>query len=220
MKGKYLVSVLVTLVVAISLLGCSKNDKATSNDNVSKNDTKQVETKTEGEEKKLNVQTVDGLTLTVTSKIQPVKGDRTQDNVADENGQYIADGSEIVKASDYKKIVINVDIKNDTDKSIQMNAFTWGAELQDGYKLKKTITGDDKSEQIQSKSNGKYEFYYNIKNDIKAEKIKLSYLWIKNEDEFKKVISDPNVSKMTEQEVKEKYKDVFLNIKLQADIQN
>lgn len=213
----------MSFLIIFSIVGCNKTSNSTNNTDAVKNDIKQEETKptnNSGDVKKnSNTQIVDGLTLSATAKIQSVKGDRTKDNVADENGEYIADGSNIVKAADYKKIVVSVDIKNDTDKAVQINPFYWGAELQDGYKLERAIEGDEKEDQIQSKSNGKYEFYYIVKNDIKADKIKLSYLWVKNEEEFKKLINDPNLSKMSEQEAKEKYKDVFTSIKLETDIQ-
>lgn len=211
------------IILTFSFAGCSSNKsketKATSSSSstsieVIKEEVKKVEAK-----KELNTQTIDGLTLTVTSKIEAIKGDRTKDNVGDTNGEYIAVGSDIVMANGYKKIEVFVDIKNDTDKTVQMGVFYWGAELQDGYKLNQTITGDQKDDQVQSKSNGKYEFYYTVKNDIKADKLKLTYLWVKNEDEFKKLVADPNTSKMSEQEATKKYKDVYIGLKFETDIQ-
>jgi len=180
---------------------------------------KEIDSKKEEVKKELNTQTIDGLTLTVASKIEAIKGDRTKDDVGKENGEYIADGSDVVKAIDYKKIAISVNVKNNTDRTIPMSAFYWGAELQDGYKLNQTITGNQKDSQIQSKTNGKYEFYYTVKKDIKADKINLTYLWVKNEEEFKKIMADPNLSKMSEKEAKEKYKNVYTGFKLVADIQ-
>lgn len=218
MRKKKILFLALSLILVFSLSACGKSDSK-NGDNTQATSKQQDQTKKNEESKKdSNTQAVDGLTLTVNSKIEAVKGDRTKDNVADENGEYIADGSDIVKAADYKKVVVSVDIKNDTDKAVQMNSFNWGAELQDGYKLKQTITGDTKDAQVQSKSTGKYDFYYVVKNDVKAEKIKLTYLWVKNDTEFKKIISDPNNSKLSEKEAKEKFKDVYTSVELETDI--
>lgn len=227
--SKKIIVLLMAAVLSFSIIGCGKNNNATSTvNNEMTNDSKQEDNEVEKDDgssneddkKELNAQSIDGLTLTANSMIEPVKGDRTKDNVADENGEYFADGSNIVKASDYKKIVVNIDIKNDTDKVVKMSKFYWGAELQDGYELNQTINGDEEDVQVQSKSNGKYEFYFTVKNDINADKIKLSYLWIKNEDEFSKLMQDPNVATTSQEEAKEKYKDIFTSIELETDIQN
>lgn len=218
-KKKNIIVLLVAMVLSLSIVGCSKSADSSSKSVDTTKQEQTQETKKEEVKKELNTQTVEGLTLTVTSKIQAIKGDRTKDNTADDKGEYFADGSNIVKASDYKKIVINVDVKNDTDKVVQMTKFYWGAELQDGYKLNQMITGDEKDVQVQAKSNGTYQFDFTVKKDVKADKIKLTYLWVKNENEFNKLMKDPNASKMSEEEVKAKYKDVFTGIDLEADIQ-
>lgn len=223
-KNKKVTSIIIMLLTAASLYGCNQKNDSVGNTASPKNETKQEETKNsnKSEETKVtaNTQTVDGLTLTVNAKIGTVKGDRTKDNVGDEKGEYIADGSDIVKASDYKSIIINVDIKNDSDRVAELSQLYWSGELQDGYKLNNTLLDDGKDSQIQAKTSGKYEFQFLVKKDIKAEKIKLDYLWIKNTDEFQKLIQDPSVSQLTQQEVAEKYKDVFSTIKLQTDIKN
>lgn len=207
---KKVVVLLISAVVSFSIIGCSKNSDNTS---------KAVDNKKQEQVKKgLNTQTVDGLTLTINSRIEQVKGDRTKDNYSDDKGEYFAKGSDIVKAADYKNIVVEMDIKNDTSRSIEINPLYVSAELQDGYKLSNNIDGSQE-DQVQSKATGKYKFSFVVKNDIKADKVKLSYLWIKNEEEFKKLVQDPNVSKMSEEEAKEKYKDVYTNIKFETDIQ-
>lgn len=226
MKNKKIAAILVALFTVISVTGCSKKGDAAINTNIPKNENKTEDAKSpdaKGEEqtnKASNTQSLDGLTLTVSAKIQPVKGDRTKDNIGDVKGEYFANGSDIAKASDYNEIVIIVDVKNDTSKVVQIGVHNWGAELQDGYKLTGNTTGNDPDDQVQSKSSGKYELHYAVKKDIKAEKIKLTYLWVKNQEEFKKTINDPNIAKMSALEVREKYKDIFANILLETDIQN
>lgn len=216
---KKLLSIVLIGVMAVSLIACGdKSNTSTNGSTGSKataTDTAKNETKEEA-----NTKTVDGLTLNATAKIETVKGDRTKDNVADKNGEYFADGSNIVKASDYKNIVVDIDVKNDTDKVVNLNSLNFSGELQDGYKLKThiSLTGDKQDDQVQSKASGKCQVSYIVKNDIKTDKIKLTYLWVKNKEEFAKLIKDPNISKISEKEAKEKYKDVFTTIKLQADI--
>ncbi|SHJ99799.1 hypothetical protein SAMN02745163_03035 [Clostridium cavendishii DSM 21758] len=208
---KMLISLMLVCSIA-TLVGCgSTSAKETSSNK---------ETKKEDVKKEANTKTVYNLTLTANAKIEPVKGDRTKDNVAQENGEYFANGSDVVKATDYKDIVVDVDAKNDTDKVISLSEINFGAELQDGYKLKGNIslTGNKQEDQVQSKSNGKYTLHYFVKNDTKAEKLKLTYLLIKNKDEFNNLIKDPNITKMSKEEVAEKYKDVFTSIELETDI--
>lgn len=214
---KKVIILLVATVVSFSVVGCSKNNSSTSTSKEVVNNSKQ-ENKKEEVENKLNTKTVDGLTLTINAKIEPIKGDRTKDNYGDDNGEYFAKGSDIVKASDYKNIVVEMDIKNDTNKSIKINPYNISAELQDGYELTANMSGKQE-DQVQSNGKGKYKLSFVVKNDIKADKIKLSYLWVKNEDEFSKLMRDPNMNKLSQKEALEKYKDIFTEFKLETNIQ-
>lgn len=207
------ISLIMCLTLTLSACGASKKVE-TNNAPAKTTNTKPAVTKDS------STQTADGLTLAITSaKTEAVKGDRTADNHMQENGEYFADGSNVVKAADYKQITVDVDIKNDTGKTIQAGPFYWGAELSDGYKLQQNVPGNSKSDsQVQSKGTGKCELYFVVKNDAKTDKLNLTYLWVKNEEEFKKLMSDPRAAQMTEQEAKEKYKDVYTGIKLTTDI--
>lgn len=212
-----IISFLLIGVLTLSLTACGTSKSTDTN---SKSTTKEATSTKPAASKDSSTQTVDGLTLTITSaKAEAVKGDRTADNKAQSGGEYFANGSNIVKAADYKQIIVDADIKNDTDKTIQTGPFYWGAELSDGYKLQQASNSNSKSDsQVQSKGTGKCELCFVVKNDVKADKMNITYLWVKNEDEFKKLMSDPKVAQMTEQEAKEKYKDVYTGIKLTADI--
>ncbi|MEW8956513.1 hypothetical protein [Clostridium sp.] len=211
---KKILSILLVLSLGLGVTACGKKeeDKTVNATSETKQEAKKENKKT------VNSKEVDGLKLTANAKIEAVKGDRTKDNVAAENGEYIADGSNIVKAEDYKKIAITIDVENNTDRVVELGPFNWQAELQDGYKLTQKITGKEKDSQIQSKTNGKHEFNYVIEKNVKAEKIKLSYLWIKNSDEFKKLIQNPEMAKMSEEEAMEKHKDIFSKIVVECDI--
>lgn len=62
-------------ILSLGLFGCSSRPTT----NISDSNIKEEQPKVE---EKLNTKILDGLTLTSTSKIETVKGDRTQDNVA------------------------------------------------------------------------------------------------------------------------------------------
>jgi hypothetical protein len=218
-----------TFVIAIFIVGCSKGSNPANASNTSTDNTKKREAK--GDTSK---QTVDGLTLSASAKIGAVKGNRSKDNVADDNGEYIADGSDIVKAADYKSIIVDIDIKNDSDRVADLSQLY--VVLQDGYKLNSTITGIEKDIQIQAKISdryeskflvkkdiqvqaktaGKYEFKFLLKKDIKTEKLNFNCEWIKNNDEFQKLKStDPSIHYPPGYN-----KDIFESIGLSCDIKN
>lgn len=203
--------------LALGLTACGASKSTGSNNKAA---TKETSNTKSAAAKDSNTQTVDGLALTITSaKADAVKGDRTANNYAQENGEYFANGSDTVKAADYKKIVVDVDIKNDADKAIQTSPSNWGAELQDGYKLQIDTSKNGKSDdQVQAKGTGKCELNFIVKKDIKTDKINVTYLWIKNSDEFAKIVSDPKNAQLTEQQANAKFKDVYSSFKLTADI--
>lgn len=212
---------IIACIIALNFVGCTKNVKSVNSSAAQgqlQQEAQKTETKGESSTAALNNKTIDGLSLSVTSKLLEAKGDRTQNNEDDPNGSYIAFEGNIVKASDYNQIVVYIDVKNDTDKPVLVGILNWTAELQDGSRLKAAVTGDEKDDQIKAKTNGKYEFRYIVKKGTKVDKLNLSYLWIKNKEAFSKLLSDPNFSKMSQQEIQEKNKDVFTNIKFQTDI--
>lgn len=217
MKRKYLIMISI-LILAINLIGCSKGEVKNANSSEATGTEIKKEEKKEIQ-KKSNTQTIDGLTLTANAKIEPVIGDRTADNYGEEKGEYFAIGSDIVKASDYKNIAVNLNVENNTDKSVKIDPYFIAASLQDGYELNKNIKFSEDDDQFQSKSSGEYKFGIIIKKDIKADKINIAYTWIKDEEEFKKLMQDPKVSKMSEEQVDKKYKDIFSQFNLEVDMQ-
>ena len=137
---------------------------------------------------------------------EPV-GDRTADNIGQENGEYFAIGSDIVKCSDYDNIHIVVELTNNRDELFTTNMMAWSAEMGDGYKL--NFNNNNYSDiQIQSGSNAKIELDILKEKTIKGDKIILTYTDINYDDTyaefFKKALSGA-----TEEECRKEYPQYF-----------
>lgn len=142
MKKK--ISALLCGLMVFSLVGCGGATSAS--DSETKGSVNQEAAKENPNEK-----TVDGVKFTISNiSRENVKGDRTQDNVSSENGEYFANGSKTVKASDYEYIVVNIKVENTTDKAISLSQYGWLAQMKDGYKLKNKIVSDNLKEQMPS----------------------------------------------------------------------
>lgn len=100
MKRK-IIAVILTAFTFVGLVSCS-NSKTHSNTN-------EVVAQEINGDSNPNEKTKDGVKLILESVTkQPVKGDRTQDNVAEDNGEYFANGSDIAKAIDYEYITVKI----------------------------------------------------------------------------------------------------------------
>ncbi|MFL0268021.1 hypothetical protein [Candidatus Clostridium radicumherbarum] len=220
MNKKKIILGATTLVIAIFIVGCSNGSNHANSSYTSTVNTKKQEIKIDTFKQTVDTsnQTVDGLTLSVNAKIGVVKGDRTKDNVAHDNGEYIANGSDIVKAADYKSIIVDIDIKNDRDNAADLRYLN-GA-LQDGYKTNSTITVDGYNIQIQAKTSGKYEFKFLVRKDIITENLNLYYLWIKNKDEYQKLIQNASMMNPTIHYMAKDNRDIFEYIRLSCYINN
>lgn len=98
LKKKMLV-LAICLAALLVVVGCG-------NDNAVTNEPEKPEQTASNFYKYGTPVAVDNVVFTITEgAINPVKGDRTEDNYADENGEYFALGGDIVKAADYEQIV-------------------------------------------------------------------------------------------------------------------
>ncbi|MBA2906925.1 DUF4352 domain-containing protein [Clostridium saccharobutylicum] len=196
---KKIISIAICGALTFGLIGC---ESIIPNTNSTKQDSKQQE------ETSSNTNTVDGIKFTVNSvSKEPVKGDRTKDNVAAKNGEYFAKGSTNVKASDYEYIVIGLKIENTTNKAIALSKYGWSAEMKDGYKLKDNTISDDLKGQIASNNyvEGQVKVLAEKKLNVKEFKLKYNIIDYTN---FDKMLSDA-VSGKSESECKSKYPELF-----------
>lgn len=210
---KKILCIIVFTLLCISVVGCGNTTKSSS-----------IQTNTKNQEVKQNKQQLknevqkDGLKFTATAKTGDVKGDRTEDNIAAENGEYFADGSDIVKVSDYKDIIVNVNADNKTNKTIDLSQMYWKAELSDGYKLDNTMSGLEKDVQIQPSNQGTAELHFIVKKDVNVKTIKLEFTNVKDEDKYKNMILDA-INGMNEEQLKTKYKDTYEIYNLEVNIE-
>jgi hypothetical protein len=161
--------------------------------------------------------TVEGLFITFTNcKVGNVKGDRTKDNVGTENGEYFAVGSNVVKVSDYKEIVLNANIKNDTDKAITFNKMGLFVTLPDGYKLENTSWEGKFNSQIASKSDGIGTIKIITEKNTKTDEILLTYKYINFNDEWNDTFSQYLKQTITEKQYLEKYTPIPIKFKIKT----
>jgi CDGSH-type Zn-finger protein len=217
---KALNMMLFIVTACLLLAGCGSTSAKTINDGEKSN------TQTEGEENtqqqpatQKNIVEKDGLKLEASATIGTVKGDRTQDNVADDNGEYFANGSDIVKATDYKDIIVAVTADNKTDKTVDIGQGNWSGQLSDGYKLEQNINLADTPEavQIQPNHQGTATLHFIVKKDVDTKVIKLEYTLIKDEEQFQKLISEA-MNGGNETELKSKYGNSFETFELETEI--
>lgn len=126
---------------------------------------------------------------------QPV-GDRTADNVGQENGDYFAIGSDIVPCADYDSIHVTAQLTNTAAELLNTSAVAWSAKMEDGYELGLFQDGMGLSlmyegtlgKQIQSNSTETVEFDIYKKKDVKGNKIVLSYRDINYGDKYNEMM--------------------------------
>ena len=223
LKGWFILTKLFSIVLGISflfLVGCgaptTKTDAPAQKEQntVSKNKVYVINEK---------ATPVDGISIAVTGlRVQSPKGDRTKDNFARENGEYFADGSDIVKASDYNQIAISIEIENNTDKVINTSLSGWQAKLQDGYKLKGlsyykdgTITNPMEIKQVASHNNVKATLCCTIEKTISIKEIDLTYNYLDYNDEWSKAIGEAISGKLTKEDYEKKFTPVPINWNLE-----
>lgn len=152
-----------------------------------------------------SVSVKNGLTMTATATIGVIKGDRTKDNYADPNGDYFADGSNIVKTSEYKSILVKVAIKNNGPKTVDVSSYNWMAELADGYKLTSNM-GD--TIQIQPGKTGEVELIYYVKNSAELKAVKVTFVHVVNREKYNEMYSEA-LKGVGKAELEKKYGDSY-----------
>ena len=134
-------------------------------------------------------------------------GDRTADNIGQENGEYFAIGSDIVKCSDYDNVHVVVELTNNRDELFTTNIMAWSAEMEDGYSLNFN-TNDYSDIQIQSGSTAKIELDILKEKTVKGNKIILTYTDINYDDTYAEFFQKA-LSGATEEECRKEYPQYF-----------
>ena len=198
MKKKF-IAIILFIFTTISLIGCGNTNSGMDSKETTKQEVADINP---------NEKTVDGVKFTLSNvSREDVKGDRTQDNVSAENGEYFAIGSKTVKASDYEYIVVKFKIENTTDKAIALSKYGWTATMKDGYKLKDITLNDDLKGQIASNNyiDGIVTVLAEKKLNVNQFDLKYNLIDYTN---FDKMVSDA-ISGKSEAECKTKYPELF-----------
>lgn len=199
MKRK-IIAVILTAFTFVGLVSCS-NSKTDSNTN-------EVVAQEINGDSNPNEKTKDGVKLILESVTkQPVKGDRTQDNVVEDNGEYFANGSDIAKAIDYEYITVKIKIENSTDKAITLSENGWSAKMEDGYRLKNCTLSKELKEQIASNNFIYGEVKILAQKKLNVQNFELSYNLI-DYTNFDKMVSDA-ISGKSENQCKREYPELF-----------
>lgn len=199
MKRK-IMAVILTAFTFVGLVSCS-NSKTDSNTN-------EVVAQEINGDSNPNEKTKDGVKLILESVTkQPVKGDRTQDNVVEDNGEYFANGSDIAKAIDYEYITVKIKIENSTDKAITLSENGWSAKMEDGYRLKNCTLSKELKEQIASNNFIYGEVKILAQKKLNVQNFELSYNLI-DYTNFDKMVSDA-ISGKSENQCKREYPELF-----------
>lgn len=204
MKKKIITFMSMTFIL-ITLVGCG-NSSNTSAISDTKELSKQEETKKV--EENPNEKTVDGVKFTVVNiSREDANGDRTQDNVSAENGEYFAKGKKIVKASDYEYVTVKIKVENTTDKALTLSQYGWSAQMADGYKLKDNVISDELKSQMPSKYSVEGQVKILAEKKLAVKQFQLQYNLI-DYTNFSKMLSDA-ISGKSEAECKKNYPEVF-----------
>lgn len=199
MKRK-IIAVILTAFTFVGLVSCS-NSKTDSNTN-------EVVAQEINGDSNPNEKTKDGVKLILESVTkQPVKGDRTQDNVVEDNGEYFANGSDIAKAIDYEYITVKIKIENSTDKAITLSENGWSANMEDGYRLKNCTLSKELKEQIASNNFIDGEVKILSQKKLNVQNFELSYNLI-DYTNFDKMVSNA-ISGKSENQCKRDYPELF-----------
>lgn len=208
---------IISLIIAVMLSGCGMVATTKEGTTTQKDTATQAEESREDKVYGLNEKAspVEGFSITVTAfNIQGVKGDRTADNYANANGEYFAKGSDIVKASDYNSIVVDVEFENNTEKAISISTIGWKAILQDGYKLKNFKPDGKYDNQIASNNKIKLTLSDIVEKTISVKQVDISYSYLDYNDEWSQAMKDAMTSKITKDEFLEKFKPIPITWKL------
>jgi len=198
LKKKMLVLV-ICLAALLVVVGCG-------NDNAVTNEPEKPEQTASNFYKYGTPVAVDNVVFTITEgAINPVKGDRTEDNYADENGEYFALGGDIVKAADYEQIEFSVIIENKSDKAIYFSEVGWEAVLPDGYKLKHITVEGKIGEQMPSNYTAEGKVIIIKEKAIQAGQLKLTYHYMDYNEEWQEAIWQVISGELTEEEYTAKF---------------
>ncbi|WP_394897593.1 hypothetical protein [Clostridium butyricum] len=199
MKRK-IIAVILTAFTFVGVVSC-RNSKTDSNTN-------EVVAQEINGDSNPNEKTKDGVKLILESVTkQPLKGDRTQDNVVEDNGEYFANGSDIAKAIDYEYITVKIKIENSTDKAITLSENGWSAKMEDGYRLKNCTLSKELKEQIASNNFIDGEVKILAQKKLNVQNFELSYNLI-DYTNFDKMVSDA-ISGKSENQCKREYPELF-----------
>lgn len=210
----------LSLIALLSLTGCAGETSAPENSTeVSTNVTSEMA-------KDVSKETLEEPTVQEESKLTNVKiisteisepvGDRTADNVGQENGEYFAMGSDIVKCSDYDNIHVVAELTNNRDILLKTSAGAWSAKMEDGYELGLYQDGagvnllyeGDLGKQIQAGSSETVEFDILKEKSVKGDKIILNYTDINYDDTYTEFFQKA-LSGTSEAELKKDYPQFF-----------
>jgi len=197
--GDILKKALIMLFVSVFvLIGCSGGSETSTENTEAENPPQNTEHENKQESERENTQKIeevytlgtpiekDGVSITITDvKVTDKKGDRTKDNYAQENGEYFALGSDIVKASDYEQIEVGVKVENKSDKAISFSSVGWSAKLPDGYELENIEVTGKLDGQIASNYAVEEKIIITKEKAIKADKMTLTYNFMDYNEEWR-----------------------------------
>lgn len=210
---KKVIMILLASVTVMQLAACNSTTSPVGSLGNVKDSSSSAQNKNENELKPENNGrsiTVDNMTITIVkAEKKDVVGDRTADNFTKENGEYFADGSDIVKAADYENIVITVNVNSKYDKAITFSEMGWSAEMTDGYKLKNISVDGDIKGQIPSNYSGESTVNILAKKALNISKLKLKYSFMDYNDEWSAALKDTIQNSLSESQFKAKYGDKF-----------
>lgn len=152
-------------------------------------------------------QTADGIVYTITKvELKDVVGDRDADNYSVENGDYFAMGSDLVKSSDWKEIVVSYAIDNTTDAAFGYATIMWEGRLSDGYVVKFDSNLMD-FDLMQVPSNGQKEVQVSayIESSIAVSELQLTYHHLDYSEQFFTDFGKVMAGEMGQKEYESKY---------------
>lgn len=152
-------------------------------------------------------QTADGMTYTITKvELQDVVGDRDANNVSAENGEYFALGTDIVKASDWKEIVVSYTIDNVTDAAFGYATLMWEGHLPDGYAVQcDSNLMDLKLMQVPSHGQKKEQLHIYVESSISVSELLLTYHHLDYNEQYFEDFGKIITGEMGQQEYESKY---------------
>nr|DAF76786.1 MAG TPA: protein of unknown function DUF4969 [Caudoviricetes sp.] len=199
MKRK-IIAVILTTFTFVGLVSCG-NSNANSN-------TKEVAAQGINTDSNPNEKIKDNIKFILESvSKEQVKGDRTQDNVSQDNGEYFANGFDIAKAIDYEYIIVKIKIENSTDNALTLSKNGWSAEMEDGYKLKNYTLSQEFNGQVASHNFAEGEIKILVEKKLNVQNFELSYNLL-DYNNFDKMVSDA-ISGKSEAQCKKDYPELF-----------